>query len=98
MPRYLVLGLLKLKPGSRPAAEQIVDQGAPAMAQQPGFERVVFFVDEASNDYGAVSIWDSLEAAEQADTAVTPQFQHAFGDLLVGPIETRIYEIYEHKQ
>jgi heme-degrading monooxygenase HmoA len=87
MPRYPVLGLLKLKPGSRPAAEQIADQGAPALARQPGFERVVFFVDEVSNNYGAVSFWDSREAAEQA-----------FGDLLVGPIESRIYEIYEHKQ
>jgi heme-degrading monooxygenase HmoA len=98
MPRYLVLGLLKLKPGSRPTAEQIADQGAPALARQPGFERVVFFVDEASNDYGAVSFWDSREAAEQVNSAVTPQFEQALGDLLVGPIESRIYEIYEHKQ
>jgi heme-degrading monooxygenase HmoA len=98
MPRYVTIGLLTLKPGNRAAAEQIADQGAPGVAQLPGYESVTFFLDEAKNVYGAVSFWESREAAEQADAVLTPQFEQAFGDLLEGSIETRIYEVYEHKR
>ncbi|HVX30636.1 MAG TPA: antibiotic biosynthesis monooxygenase [Nitrolancea sp.] len=98
MPRHLILGLVTLKPGNRPAAEQIADRGAPGIAQQPGYEGVTFFIDEERNVYGAVSFWESREAAEQANDVLTPQFEQAFGDLLVGSIDTRIYEVYEHKQ
>ncbi len=98
MPRYLVVGLLTLKPGSRAAAEQVADQGAAGMAQQPGFESVTFFLDEERNVYGAHSYWASREAAEQSSEVVTPLFEQAFGDLIDGEIDTHIYEIYEHKQ
>ncbi|HUY98989.1 MAG TPA: antibiotic biosynthesis monooxygenase [Thermomicrobiaceae bacterium] len=98
MPRYLIVGLVQLKPGSRPAAEQIADQGGAGMAQLPGFESVTFFLDEARSAYGAVSVWDSREAAERADAALTPQFEQAFGDLRDGSIESSIYEIYEHQR
>lgn len=98
MPRYIIVGKLKITPGNRPAAEQIADQGAPAFAGQPGFESVTFFVDEDQSEYGAVSFWDSREAAEQADAALTPEFERAFGELLQGKIEHHIYEIYEHQR
>jgi heme-degrading monooxygenase HmoA len=98
MPRYVTIGLLTLKPGNRPAAEQIADQGAQGVAQQPGYESVTFFLDEERNVYGAVSFWESREAAEQADAVLTPQFAQAFGDLLESQLDSRIYEIYEHKQ
>jgi heme-degrading monooxygenase HmoA len=97
MPRYITLGMLKLKPGSRAAAEQIADQGAPGVAQQAGFERVVFFLDEERNEYGAVTFWESRETAEQANAILTPQFQQAFGDRMEGDLDSRVYEIYEHK-
>ena len=98
MPRCLTIGTLTLKAGNRPAAEQIADQGSSGMAQLPGFESVSFFLDEAQNVYGAVSFWESREAAEKADLVLNPQFEQAFGDLLEGSIETRFYEIYEHKR
>lgn len=98
MPRYLTIGTLTLKPGNRAAAEKIADQGAPGVAQLPGFESITFFLDETRNEYGAVSVWASREAAEGADAVLTPQFTQAFGDLLAGPIETRFYEIHEHQR
>jgi heme-degrading monooxygenase HmoA len=98
MPRYVTIGQLTLKPGNRPNAEKIADQGAAGVAQQPGFESVTFFLDESRNVYGAVSFWDSREAAEKADAVLTPQFEQAFGDLLQDSIKTDIYEIYEHKR
>ncbi|HEX5165834.1 MAG TPA: antibiotic biosynthesis monooxygenase [Thermomicrobiales bacterium] len=97
MPRYMTIGKLMMTPGHRPVAEGIADQGAPGMATMPGFQSVTFFLDEERSEYGAVSVWDSREAAEQADAALTPEFEKAFGDLLQGSITTQIYEIYEHK-
>jgi len=98
MPRYLTIGLLTMKPGHRAVAEQIADQGGPGMAQVPGYESVTFFLDEERNVYGAVSVWDSYESAKKADEILTPQFQQAFGDYIEGSIDSRIYEIYEHKR
>ena len=50
-----------------------------------GFESVTFFLDEDRSLYGAVSIWESREAADAADTASTPQFTEAIGELADGP-------------
>jgi heme-degrading monooxygenase HmoA len=94
----MIIGRLTMTPGNRPAAEQIADMGAPGVAQQPGFESVTFYLDEERSEYGAVSVWSSLDAAEQANAALTPQFEQAFGDLLQGSITSEIFEIYEHKR
>ena len=98
MPRYLVIGKVTLTPGSRPMAEKVADQGAQGFTQLPGFQDVIYFVDEGRNEYGAVSTWESREAAERSVAETTPQFRQAFADNLQGEIETRIYEIYEHQR
>ena len=95
MARHMIIGSVKVKPGNRPAMEGVADQGGPGLAQMPGFESVTFYLDEDRSLYGAISIWESREAADAADAASTPQFTEAIGDLADGPIETHIYEIYE---
>ncbi|CAN5521408.1 hypothetical protein BH23CHL2_BH23CHL2_07720 [soil metagenome] len=97
MARHMIIGNVKVKSGNRPAMENVADQGGPGMAQLPGFESVTFYLDEDRSVYGAVSVWESREAAESAEAATTPQFTEAIGDLADGPIETSIYEIYEPK-
>ena len=59
MPQYVTVGTLKLGPGQRPFAEGIADHGVHGMAQMPGFVSVTFFLDEAANEYGAYSVWES---------------------------------------
>lgn len=97
MPRYLTFGTLTLDPGKRPIAEGVADQGVAFMQQQPGFQQVIFFVDESKDLYGAVGVWDSREAAEAADQVLGPGFAEAFGEHLKGEITTEFYEIYEPK-
>jgi heme-degrading monooxygenase HmoA len=94
MPQYVTIGTLKIGPGQRAFAEGIADQGVHGMAQMPGFVSVTFFLDEAANEYGAYSVWESREQAEAADQLLTPQFEQAFGEQLQGKITTHIYEIY----
>lgn len=97
MARYVTIGMLTIGEGKRAIAEGIADQGAPGVAQQPGFESVTFFLDEARNVYGAFTVWDSREAAEAGNETLTPLFAAAFGEHLETPIETAIYEVYEPK-
>ncbi len=98
MPRYVVIGKVALAPGSRPMAEKVADQGGQGFVQFPGFQEAIFFLDEERNEYGAISIWESREAAERSEQAMTPQFAQALGDTRQGEIETRFYEIYEHQR
>lgn len=95
MPRYLTIATLTLDAGKRSVAEGVADQGVAFVQQQPGFQQVIFFLDELKGLYGAVSVWDSREAAEEADTVLTPGFAQAFGEHLKGEISAEYYEIYE---
>jgi heme-degrading monooxygenase HmoA len=94
----MTMGLLKLAPGQRALAEGIADQGVSGVQQFPGNQGVTFFLNEAENVYGAISIWESKEAAEASDAALTPMFTQAFGAALQGEIDIQIYEIYEPNQ
>lgn len=95
MPQYVTIGKLNLAPGLRPVAEGIADQGVAGVAQQPGFVSVTFFLNEERNEYGAFSVWESKEAADAANTVLTPMFEQAFGAHLQGGIESIVYEVYE---
>jgi heme-degrading monooxygenase HmoA len=95
MARCLTIARLTLDPGKRPFAEGVADQGVAFVQQQPGFQQVIFFIDESKDLYGAVSVWDSREAAEAADKVLTPGFAEAFGEHLKGEITAEYFEIYE---
>lgn len=97
MPRYVNIGFVNLKPGSRALAEGVADQGAGAFAQVPGFQSVTFFLDEERSVYGAVSFWDSKASAEASEGMLNPGFTAAFGDSLLGEINVQVYEVYEPK-
>jgi hypothetical protein len=95
MPRFLTISTLTLAPGQRPFAEGIADQGLAFVQQQPGFQQNIYFIDESRDLYGAIGVWDSLEAAKAADKVLNPGFVDAFGEHLKGKITTEFYEVYE---
>jgi heme-degrading monooxygenase HmoA len=98
MPRYLTLGTLNMTPGMRAMAEGIADQGVAMVEQQPGFVSVTCFLDEERSVHDACTVWESKEAAEAGDKALTPAFAQAFGDTLQGGIKVERFEIYEPKR
>jgi heme-degrading monooxygenase HmoA len=97
MARHIIIGSVKVKSGNRPAMENVADEGGAGLAQVPGFVGVTFYLDEERSVYGLISTWESREAAEAAEAASTPLFTAAIGDLAEGPIESNIYEVYEHQ-
>lgn len=97
MAKYLTIATLTLDAGKRAIAEGIADHGKPGVMQTPGAESVTFFLDEARNLYGAITVFDSRESAEAGDAVLTPLFEQAFGEHLNDKIDVAMYEIYEPK-
>ncbi len=50
-------------------------------------------MDEATGDYGTFSLWESVEDAEAASTAISPQVAKIFQGMLT----PWIFEVYEPK-
>ena len=100
MSRHLRLVKMNLKPGNRTLAEQVGEQALVRLGQIPGFVAgsAVFFLDgDEETTIGAISIWESREAAVKAGEAMESGTIQALGDALDGELEASIYEVYEPK-
>ena len=90
---YARLSVVSMGPGMRPRVEQLADQLAPRFKALHGFRGVTFLMDEASGDYGSLSLWESREDAEAASAAINPQVARIFQGMLT----PWIFEVYEPK-
>lgn len=88
---------LKCDPGNVDQLEKMADGANAAMTRAAGFKSATFFVDRASGDGGAISYWDTREAAEAFAAASAQPLFEAFGDILQGEPKSAIYEAYEPK-
>jgi heme-degrading monooxygenase HmoA len=90
---YARLSVVSMGPGMRPKMEQLADHLAPRFKALKGYRGVTFLMDEASGDYGSLSLWDSREHAEAASAAINPQVARIFQGMLT----PWIFEVYEPK-
>lgn len=99
MSKHLRLVKMQLKPGNRALGERVGEQALVRLSQVPGFvpESAVFFLDEDEVTIGAISIWESHEAAVKAGEAMESGTIRALGDALDGELEASIYQVYEPK-
>lgn len=56
---YARLVMFTLGSGTRPTAEKIADQFAPALRTRKGFKNVKFLMDEEIGEYGALILYES---------------------------------------
>ena len=68
----------KVAPGSECKAQDLADELAPLIAEQPGCRAVTIFGDHGDAEYGIYVLWDTQEHADQAAGLVRPQLE--FGD------------------
>ena len=94
---YARLITFNLGPGNRALGEAIADQFAPAIRSMSGFEQLSFFVDEASGEYGSLSIWASQEEAAAASALSMPRLQQALEGKLTAPPVIKEFEVYTPK-
>lgn len=90
---YARFSVISMGPGTRPSMEELADRLAPRMRGLKGFRSVTFLMDEATGDYGTFSLWDSLEDAEAASTAISPHVAKIFEGMLT----PWLFEVYEPK-
>ena len=94
---YAQLSIITLGPGTRSAAEKLVDQFAHALQILKGIKRVTFIGDERFGDYGALSLWEPKEDAEAATAVVSPQLEQAASSITEVTPTRRFFEVYEPK-
>ena len=92
---YAAKTMFTMPPGARPQMEQLADKMLPMMAQMPGFVSVTFMIDEGSNEYGGMALWETKENAEAAMRTTGAKLDEALAGSVIGPLRRAIYEVYE---
>ena len=86
-----------VKPGMREQMEQLADELHAAMKPMNGFVSATFLSQPESNKYGALTVWNSREAAEAAQSITESKLQAAISGIAQGPPERDRFEVYEPK-
>lgn len=94
---YVGTTMFTMPPGKRPEMEQLADRMLPMMKQMSGYVSIMFVVDEETNEYGGIALWETKEDAETASSQTTPKMDEAVGGIAIGPIRRSIYEVYDSK-
>jgi heme-degrading monooxygenase HmoA len=101
MAKYAVATRSIYGPGNRAKAEASADRVYALYRSQPGFEHAHFIgFDEATGEYGSLTVFDNKEHAEAAFNATKQQREQVSRDLGIqrlGTSDFRIVELYEPK-
>ena len=92
---YARLTIFPLQMGSRAQIEAIMDKYAVLIARQPGHRGSTFCFDAAGDQFTTLTLWNSREEAEAGPARLRDVAQREMGDLLAGPPNTQILEVYE---
>ena len=90
---YARLTTFPLRPGSRVAVEEGIEQWVRLLATQPGHRRSAFYFTEGEDQFGSFSVWDSREAAEAVTRALGVATLQSMASVMQGPPTTQIVEI-----
>ncbi len=88
---------LTLAPGSFATAEKLADNAASVIRTLKGFRNVTFFGDDATGEYGSLSLWESREDAEAVSKVKKLQIRKLVSNILREPPTVRIFQVYEPK-
>ena len=94
---YALLFTFKLGPNMRTAAEQMADQSFLGYKSMKGLKSVTYIGEDESGEYGALSIWESMEDLEAAAAILGPKTGEALANIVKEPPIRKVYEVYEPK-
>jgi heme-degrading monooxygenase HmoA len=92
---YARLVTLTLEPGNLTTAEKLADQAASVIRTLEGFKNVTFFGNDATGEYGSLSLWESEEDAEAVSKVTELHIREAVSDILKKQPTVRIFKVYE---
>jgi len=90
---YARLVLFTFGPGTRPIADQMTAQFAPALSSMKGHEGTTFFGDDEKGQYGALILWATKEDAEVSSDVLFPKLAEALKPIAKGPVIHDLYEV-----
>ena len=94
---YAAKTMFTMPPGVRPQMEGLADKMLPMMKQLPGFVSVTFVMNEETNEYGGIAMWETREHAETAMQQTGAKLDEALAGSVIGPLRRSVYEVYEPK-
>ncbi len=94
---YAQLVIFTIGPGMRAEAEKMADEFAVAHKSLRGFKSVIYLGDEASGEYGSLSIWETSEDIKSAMDILHPNLEKALSGIAKGAPTVRVFEVYEPK-
>ena len=83
----------KLVPGSEAKAQELADELAALIADQPGCQAVTIFGDHGDGEYGIYVLWDTQEHADAAAGLVRPQLDKHLAGSVTAPPEPRLFRV-----
>jgi heme-degrading monooxygenase HmoA len=79
--------------GSEAKAQELAEELAPLIADQPGCQAVTVFGDANDGEYGIYVLWDTQEHADAAAGLVRPQLDKHLAGNVTAPPETRLFKV-----
>lgn len=92
---YASMTMFTMPPGMRKKMEQLADGMLVAMRQMQGFVSATFVMNEQANEYGGFMLWETRENAEAAMRKTGPKLEEALSGAAIGPLDRRLFEVYE---
>lgn len=87
--------MFDMPPGSRAQMEQLADKMLAVMSQMAGFVSITFLVNEETNEYGGIALWETKENAVSAMNITGDKLNEALAGAVIGPLRRTVYEVYE---
>jgi heme-degrading monooxygenase HmoA len=94
---YASMTMFATPPGMREKMETLGDRMVVEMRQMTGFVSITFLRDEEKNEYGGFALWKTKEDAEAAMKQTGPRLEEALAGIIIGPMQRRLFEVYESK-
>jgi heme-degrading monooxygenase HmoA len=92
---YAVLTTFFLNPGMSSVMFERGDQIAELFRSAKGLERIAFFGNDKTGEYGGFSIWESKEEAEEFTNYARPRLREMLKDVIKGPATTKVFFVFE---
>ncbi|MFC4770199.1 hypothetical protein ACFO8Q_23260 [Effusibacillus consociatus] len=87
--------MFTLGPNKRFLAEMIADRCNGMVRKLKGFNNIIYLMDDAAGEYGALTLWESKEDAEAAIQIVYPRVRRTLDDYVQVTPDIRLFEVYE---
>jgi hypothetical protein len=91
---YALLTMFTLGPGKQEVANKMGEEFSSAIAGMEGVKSMTMFGDDATGEYGGLSLWQSKEDAETALAAIGPKLGEALSGIVKGEPKRGVYEVW----